>query len=484
MKFDNFLARVPSHYWGYLVLGGWAVVAAFLANGGPYGIEEGGAKALLLAWSIADQVATSAVTFSAPDLRAVLFLPMGYLWPGSVLAAKVFVVLASGAAAALMFIWSRHRFGDEAAMLATGLLLIAPLTFLQIDTLGAGGFVLLSFALGGLLDQLYRTNPHAFGGAYFAQLALCALSVSLHPAGLAYPLALLWGWRIEPLDRMQQKYFFVGIIFVTLFTLLARMGWHDLDWLQNPILGLAAGALGSAAAHDPGAATWVVGLLVGGVLATILLTQLRSLWSDLTGRCLLMGVVLGAFAADSTWSYLALAVILFVGFPRLLRPPSADAPSSFLRQRGIALVLIFILSLLFMRADKEQVLANRAGEMSAQDQLIRTLADEIASARAAVAGNRDEQKQLRQRVASQWPSRTMLACRCDTLPLPPAAKDPQAQLAMMRSITHLLLDPKQPSNLGLADNLAALGGDIETISLQPGGVMLRVKTASETAAPK
>jgi hypothetical protein len=54
----------------------------------------------------------------------------------------------------------------------------------------------------------------------------------------------------------------------------------------------------------------------------------------------------------------------------------------------------------------------------------------------------------------------------------------------MRGVTYLLLDPKRTSNLGLADNLAALGGEIETVSLQPGGVMLRAKRVAEAAAPK
>jgi hypothetical protein len=103
-----------------------------------------------------------------------------------------------------------------------------------------------------------------------------------------------------------------------------------------------------------------------------------------------------------------------------------------------------------------------------------TLADEIATVRKAASDDREEAKKLHLRVASEWPSRTMIACRCDTLPLPPAAPDPQAQLAMLRTITHVLLDPKEAHNLGLRDNFAALGGAIETGSLQPGGVMLRV----------
>ena len=72
----------------------------------------------------------------------------------------------------------------------------------------------------------------------------------------------------------------------------------------------------------------------------------------------------------------------------------------------------------------------------------------------------------------------MIACKCDTLPLPPAARDPQAQLAMLHSITYLLFNPRQAKNAALARNLAIPGGGfIETIALQPDGVLLHFKNA-------
>ncbi len=81
----------------------------------------------------------------------------------------------------------------------------------------------------------------------------------------------------------------------------------------------------------------------------------------------------------------------------------------------------------------------------------------------------------------------MIACKCDTLPLPPAAADPQAQLAQLPGgthLTHLLLDPKETSNIALARNLSLLGGVIETSSLQSGGVLLHLKdTAAEMQQP-
>ena len=81
------------------------------------------------------------------------------------------------------------------------------------------------------------------------------------------------------------------------------------------------------------------------------------------------------------------------------------------------------------------------------------------------------------RVASQWPAITMIACRCDVLPLPPTANDPAAQLAMLQNINFLILAPTDPKNLGLASNLARLSNDIATQSLQAGGVILAIKPA-------
>ena len=50
------------------------------------------------------------------------------------------------------------------------------------------------------------------------------------------------------------------------------------------------------------------------------------------------------------------------------------------------------------------------------------------------------------RIASQWPARTMLACQCDTLPMPPAANDEQALFAMLRGVNYLIFDPRDPVN--------------------------------------
>lgn len=475
---SNFILRIPPRYWGYLTLLLWGSATLFLLRQDAYSLDEGAAKSLLLVWSVADQVASSVVTFGAPDLRILLYIPAGFLWTGSIFAAKVFTVLALAFTAWLFYSWKQHNADTENALLATGLLIISPLTLAQVDSLSPGIYLLLAFALGAWLDKAYRAAPYHFGGWYFAQLFVSALSVSLHPAGLAYPLALLWSWYKEPLDHKQQKYFFIGVSFVVLSTLLIRMGWHDLDWLQNPLHSFATIVLGPALNNEMTAARWAAGTIILLMLATVVLKQYRNLWSDFTGRTLLIGLALGAATGDPAWATLALSIILYFGFSLILR--SQQSPTGgLMQQRGAVLLLIIITSTLFMRADRAHYEIRQAGILSEQDQLIRTLSDEAENSRKAAEETGGSTPAPHLRVASQWPGRTMAACRCDTLPLPPAAKDPQAQLAMLRSITHLLFDPKQPANIMLARNLASLGGDeAETVELQPEGVLLHFKNTN------
>jgi len=262
------------------------------------------------------------------------------------------------------------------------------------------------------------------------------------------------------------------------------MGWHDLEWLQNPVKNLATIVLGTAPSNEMTVMRWVAGIAILLALAVVVLKQQRRLWSDFTGRTLLIGLALGATTSDAAWAMIALSIILYFGFPLLLRPQQSPA-GGLLQQRGTTLALIIVLSTLFMQADKAHYEIRQYGILSEQDQLIRTLSEEAESARKAAEESEGRTPLTRLRAASQWPGRTMIACKCDTLPLPPAAGDPQAQLTMLRSITHLLFDPRQPANIKLARNLATLGGDVaETVALQPGGVLLHFKNTNMTSTGK
>lgn len=476
MNINNFLSRIPLRYWGYLSLSLWGAAILFLLRQDLYNLDEGSAKSLLLVWSIADQVAASVVTFGAPDLRTLLFLPVAFLWTGNVFAAKIFTTLLLAFAIWLLYLWNRRNVNAESALIASGLLIISPLMLEQIDTLSPGIYLLPAFALGGWLNAEYRANPSPGGGWYFSQLLVSAFSVSLHPIGLAYPLSLLWSWYKDPLDQKQQKYFFIGVSFVALFTLLILRGWNYVEWFKNPIKSLTISILGSSFESGLSAVSWIAGGLMVAGLVIVIIKQYRNLWSDFTGRTFLIGLTLGITTSDSAWATIALSLILYFGIPLLLQSRQVRAGEGFIQQRGLILLCIIILSTVFMRADKTHYEIRQSGILSDEDKLIHFLVGEAENNRKIAEEDTSGTNPVPLRVASQWPSRTMIACKCDTLPLPPAARDPQTQLTMLHSITHLLFNPRHASNTALARNLSISGGGlIETIALQPGGVLLHFK---------
>ena len=485
MNINNFMSRIPLRYWGYLSLSLWGTGILFLLRQDLYNLDEGSAKSLLLVWSIADQVAASVVTFGAPDLRTLLFLPVAFLWTGNVFAAKIFTTLLLAFAIWLLYLWNRHNVNAESALIASGLLIVSPLMLEQIDTLSPGIYLLPAFAVGSWLNTEYRANPSPGGGWYFSQLLISAFSVSLHPIGLAYPLSLLWSWYKDPLDQKQQKYFFIGVSFVALFTLLILRGWSYVEWFQNPIKSLAITILGSSLGGEISAVSWVVGGFMLAGLIIVVIKQCRNLWSDFIGRTFLIGLTLGITTSDLTWGIIALSLFLYFGMPLLLQLREVRAGEGFMQQRGFILLFIIILSTVFMRADKTHYEIRQSGFLSEEDQLIHFLVEEAENARKIAEEDSSGSNPVPLRVASQWPSRTMIACKCDTLPLPPAARDPQTQLTMLHSITHLLFNPRQANNSALARNLAIPGGGlIETIALQPGGVLLHFKKENIPATLK
>jgi hypothetical protein len=126
-----------------------------------------------------------------------------------------------------------------------------------------------------------------------------------------------------------------------------------------------------------------------------------------------------------------------------------------------------------MRGDRFHYYLTQNQALSAQDQLIDTFSEQLNALRQEKEANEKPMPSIR--VASQWPARTMIACRCDVLPLPPATPNPEAQLALLKNIQFLILAPADLSNLHLASNLAQLNNDIATQSLQAGGVILAIK---------
>lgn len=472
---------LSSTYKVYLSLLAWGVITVLLLRHDAYGLDEFGSRALLLAWSIADQLANVAVlSFGVPDLRTLLYLPIGFLWPGKLLAAKVLGIVALAIAARLLYAARSRSGGAEGTLLATGLLLLSPLALSQIDGLASGVYLLAAFGIGAWADGRYRSNPRPFNGWFFGLLAVCAFSASLHPAGLALPLALGWSWRTLPQARKFQNIFLAALVFASCFILPMRDGWLDLNWLQNPVFSLSSVFTGSPVQDEfSWAAQWLPGAAVIALAVFVAARKWREAWAEVAGRSLLGGVIIGAFVGDHAWAMLVLAFVLYYGLPMLV--PAKKGKSE---GRSALLGVVFACTTIFMLADKTYYVSTHHGPLTVQDGLIKDIAQAAAAERKAADAANDAGASTHFLVASEWPGRTMIACKCDVLPLPPTkAHSPQKQLATLRGIDYMLFNPKQTSNLELAHNLALLGGAIETVSLESGGVIVRVHQPGGAAAP-
>ena len=69
----------------------------------------------------------------------------------------------------------------------------------------------------------------------------------------------------------------------------------------------------------------------------------------------------------------------------------------------------------------------------------------------------------------------MIACKRDVLPLPPPAKEGEDFLNTIKGITHLMFNPYQPTYRELGRTIAQLGGATQTLALQQGGVIIKIR---------
>lgn len=323
------------------------------------------------------------------------------------------------------------------------------------------------------VDRAYRSQPRMLGGMFFTQLGLAALLVSLHPVGLVYPALLAWNWYRYPVTPLQQRFFLGGLTFITAFSLWFIWGWGGVTWFHNPLSSWMPlwHHFMDLDGSETGWLDWVGGGVIFLLLLWTMLAQRRVLHETLLGRCLWWGTLVSALNGDATFAVLGLTVVLYAGLGGVLSWSATRL--GFMGQRGWVLIVIFVVSTLSMQGDRDWYEFGRAQTLSLQDQLIATLATTVEQVRHQA--EKDHAPEPRLRVASQWPARTMLACRCDTLRLPPVAKDATAQLVMMKGLTHLILSPSLPENVGLVRNLSLLGNEVETSALEPGGVLLVIK---------
>jgi len=473
MKLDSVIARFDQRYWALLLLVAWGAVLIFfdLVNFTPYGMDEGATRALLLDWSIADQVAHPVVVFGMPDFRALMFIPLGVYWSGSIVAAKMFTALITFLAIWLLYSWSKQSHSDEVALIGSGLLLIAPITLLQLDAVGVGPYLLLIFALARLVDQKYRAQDRAVTGWYFTQLLLIATAVTLHPAGLAVPAVLAGFWLKNPIELKRRNQVLMGIGLTVTVILVMQAGWISLAWLSNPLPVLGTAVLGL----DPlelTAREAMIGALPFVLLLTVLVMDWRFLSSDVLGAMLAFGVVIGLIAADGAWAMAAIALVLYRGTVLLIKANSVIRLRNFIGQRGVVLLTLFIVTTLFMQVDQGHARHNQLDVLSPEDELIRTLAHE-----AETYGENF-------RVASQWPGRTMFAVKRAALPLPPPQDDATKFFQQMKGVTHIMFAHNDPNNAPLARSVAALSGNAETVALQAGGVIVKLRTAPAAPAVK
>jgi len=431
-----------------------------------FGLEEAAAKNLILIWSLVDQIASPVGYYGAPDLRALLLFPAGLYWSGSILAAKVLTSIIFFYSAILLYnVYKTEE--NEAIIIGISLLLISPILITQIDAVGSGPFLLLSFALAHLADKRYRSASHHLNGWFFIQILMIALAVSLHPMGLAYPIALVWIWWQEHDNPAAKKAVIMSAVITTMVILVFRNGWPDLqNWLINPVQSLSDATMNGMSGLE-NKANIGVGVLLFCLLGYIVAKDWKNTFSTLTGRTMVFGVIIGLLYADAGWAMITLTLLLIRGIPLLIQANDSFKAQHAVAQRGAVIAGVFVIATLFMLSNKTYVQQKNLELLAPVDSVIRTVCAEAA----------DPDKPFK--AASQWPARTLMACRRDVLPLPPSFPSGRELIASMKGFTHIAFDHSIEKNKGLVDNMSELSGLTETLSLQKAGVVVYFKPIKE-----
>ncbi len=465
----SFMPSIPriklnDFHWALLIALAWGaiILSSHLLRLDGYGIEESAARVLLIIWSLSDQVISTAFLFGIPDMRALLFLPLGLYWPGSILAAKVYTLILSFIAILILYRWQKRNSSAEAALLASGLLLILPGLLIQIDQLATGPYLLLAFATGHWLNLRYRRSQRPLGGWFFFQLVLLAITISLHPAGLAYPIALAWSWYKTPVDGRQQRHIYIGIFLALLFITILNMAWGTTHWLANPLDALAQTLLGDAESN--GSMGMLLALVVSLFIILLIFLQRSSLAKDMMTLTLVLATFIGLVNADGAWGLIAITTLLYLGIPRLLATNNAIQGNGFAQKRGITLALVFIASLLFTQANKAHYQLTERNQLSNAEQTIFALAD--------IVRGEDSNDII---IMSQWPGKTMLAIHRPVLPLPRDYPDSKTLLRYLEGVSHIIFDPFDAGNQKLKDMLAMLSAETKTLVLDEHGVIVALR---------
>jgi len=434
-----------------------ALAYYFLFRYDSYGIEEGAARALLINWSIVQQIANPIAFFGIPDLRAILFIPLNFHWAGSLAAAKVLTMLFLFASALMLHPWSVKRDGDEAGMISTALLLISPLCLMQADAIGSGIYLLFGFIAIHWTHTALRETDHTIAGNYFLLMLLIALVVSIHPIGLAAPIALITAWwRMK--QHRKQRVILMGVAITTIIILLIRWGWSGLEDAASIPAILSQIWLGSPLVHTPH-------LWVGYLLAALLMAALVAIpvWRrlDLMSGMLLVASFIGLYHPDHNWALIVCTLLYFIGIPTLIQLNQRIGGNGLMGQRGLVMLMVMVIAIVCMQSGKLMGHIRTDRMKSPSDALI------------ALAANDARHSNTPFLAASQWPARTMLATRRDVVPLPPANDDPEIFQRNIKTLTHIIFNPTSKTNTALAHDMASVVDNWETVAINSAGALAR-----------
>ena len=464
--------EMKPQYWAIVIGIAWlAMIILFgLAREDVYGMSEGGALNLLLGWSASAQVQSPITHIGNLDFRLLPDYFLGLYWPGSVMAARVFSFLLYFLAVIGLYRWSRQQDGEESAKIASGLMLIVPVAFMTANTLDVGPFLLVLFICAGYFDKRYQESPHNISAWYFLQLLTVVACLTLHPMGAVYPLLLAWRWLSLRAEQAQKfKVMLIGLFAATLFVLTMQAGWIDTQFGASPpqVWNDALTGFNALDSEHGWIMGWSAFLLL---LVTLYFDRKSILGRDLNNGLLAFSAIVGAFCADMNWALVASAYLLYRGIALLLSLNRRLGKQSFAAQRGISFTALIVLCFIFTQSDRALALANKSEVLAAQDELIKTLAHSI---------NKDDPFFA----ASQWPARTMMACKRDVFSLPPAQKDGNDLLKSIRGVTHIIFDPNQAKNHALSKNLSQVNDKIKTVAIQEGGVIIAVRKPDVSRLP-
>jgi len=394
-----------------------------------------------------------------------MFIFLDIHWAGSLPAAKIFTLFMVFSTALMLYRWGENNDNAETSTIATALLLIAPITVMQVDSISSGVFLLFCFICAFWLEKMYSDNKRTLPGSIFMLIVMSAFAVSLHPMGLALPIALILLWlpkKSTQNESKKRRNLMLGIGISTVLLLVMRWGWAGLENQGEHLASLGTILTGSPILQTTPPIGY--GLIVASLLAFTIAIYIYRRYFEFFSLTLVIACLIGLLRPDTSWALMALTCILFLGLPMLTALHRRTGIQNLIGQRGLILILIVVCTSMFTSADKHYRMISQLKLKSDTDYLLTS---------AALIANQNNTEFL---MASQWPARTMLATKRDVLPLPPqrVLENIETFTEKTAGITHFIFNPNAPENKALSRISASLGHQMEAIELMPAGVIIQV----------